>query len=114
MPNKEMIKKLRMAMAEIGFSQADLAKKLSVSRVIVNRWMQGDALPSTKNTKRIAEAVKKPLSYFLDDIQVVSETGNSRVSNKELELLKKEIELQKKEIELLKKEIEFLGEKLKK
>jgi len=72
---------LRRIREELGLTQAELAKRLSVSLVTVNRWERGHAKPSGLAARRIAElsaqlrrpaksppqAVPRPSGAFLGD-----------------------------------------------
>jgi RNA polymerase primary sigma factor len=48
---------LRNALGEAGYSQADLASELRVSRNAVSAWVCGLAIPHPKTLARIVEAL---------------------------------------------------------
>lgn len=59
----EKIKYLR---EQSGFSQAELAKKLSISRAAVNAWEMGLNVPSTKYVVELAKIFRVSTDYLLD------------------------------------------------
>jgi len=50
-----------------GWSQADLADKSGVSRVMVGKYERGEAVPSIDAAKKIADALKTSLDYLTGD-----------------------------------------------
>ena len=63
------------------WSQADLAKELSVSRIIVGKYERNEASPSIDIAKKIADAFDISLDYL------VGEGVNSRYSTKTIKLI---------------------------
>lgn len=59
----EKIKYLR---EQSGFSQAELAKKLCISRAAVNAWEMGLNVPSTKYVVELAKIFRVSTDYLLD------------------------------------------------
>ncbi len=58
-----------MARKLLGISQTDLAKKLCLSRQTLSYWENGTAIPRITQLEKLAAALKKDISYFLDDDQ---------------------------------------------
>lgn len=54
------------------WSQADLADKIEVSRVIVGKYERNDASPSVEIAKKIADAFEVSLDFFFGDGQNAS------------------------------------------
>lgn len=50
-----------------GWSQADLADKSGVSRVMVGKYERGEAVPSIDAAKKIADALETSLDYLTGD-----------------------------------------------
>lgn len=76
-----VIKMLRMLMAELNLSQAELAKKAGFSTVIVSKWLNGKAFPTKNTLTKIAKATHKPLDYFLCGDVELSNIGNTGGTN---------------------------------
>ena len=81
---------------------------------MVNRWVNGKALPTTKSLDKLASVFNVRVSYFYNEINnsgIINNGNNNTIQtntiNKELELLNRELEVQKKEIELLKEQIKI-------
>ncbi len=70
----EMIKKLR---SERGFSQVDLAEKLSVTKQCVSNWENGNILPSVEMLVKIASLFSVSTDYLLgfDDKKLIETSG---------------------------------------
>lgn len=54
---------------ERGWSQTDLAKLCSVSRVMVGKYERGEALPSIEAAKKIADAFEVSLDFLAGEGQ---------------------------------------------
>lgn len=106
---KNLIKLLKLN----NLTQKQLADKLKIKLQVVNRWVNGKALPTTKSLDKLASVFNVPVSYFYNEINnsVINNGNNNNIQNgninKELELLNRELEVQKKEIELLKEQIKI-------
>lgn len=50
-----MKRELRSLRAGAGLTQQQLADKLGVSHISVSRWERGEAIPSPKNIKKMAD-----------------------------------------------------------
>lgn len=107
---KNLIKLLKLN----NLTQKQLAEKLDIKLQVVNRWVNGKALPTTKSLDKLASVFGVPVSYFYNDINnsgIINNGNNNNNSiqnstiNKEIELLNRELEVQKKEIELLKEQM---------
>lgn len=105
---KNLIKLLKLN----NLTQKQLADKLDVKLQVVNRWVNGKALPTTKSLDKLASVFNVPVSYFYNEINnsgIINNGNNNTIQtntiNKELELLNRELEVQKKEIELLKEQL---------
>ena len=48
-----------------GFSQSELADKSGVSRVMIGKYERGEAIPSIKAEKKIADALEVSLDYLV-------------------------------------------------
>ena len=54
-----------------GFTQGELAKKLSVSTVTVCKWENGKTFPTPKRLKRVAEVLHTTVSDLLEEERAV-------------------------------------------
>jgi len=68
------VKRLWLAglLAERDMFPAELAKKLCVSRQLVNFWKNGDRNYTLEQAEKMAEIFGKPLDYFWRDGQARS------------------------------------------
>jgi len=107
---KNLIKLLKLN----NLTQKQLADKLKVKLQVVNRWVNGKALPTTKSLDKLASVFNVPVSYFYNEINnsVINNGNNNNIQNgninREIELLNKEMEVLNRQIEVLNKEIELL------
>lgn len=56
-----MIYRLKGMRITEGFTQVEFAKALGVTQTAVSSWETGHAVPSTRNIKKIAEVLDKPV-----------------------------------------------------
>ncbi|MFK5706036.1 helix-turn-helix transcriptional regulator [Ligilactobacillus sp. LYQ139] len=56
-----MIYRLKGMRITEGFTQIEFAKALGVTQTAVSAWETGRVVPSTKNIKKIAEVLNKPI-----------------------------------------------------
>jgi transcriptional regulator with XRE-family HTH domain len=59
--------KLKKARMDAGYTQNDLATKLTVSRAAIAKWEGDRGMPDVTNLKAIAEALSVSIDYLLDD-----------------------------------------------
>jgi len=59
-------KKIRLARVELDLNQSELAEKIGAKQKSISNYETGDALPSLMTFSKIAKALKKPASYFLE------------------------------------------------
>jgi transcriptional regulator with XRE-family HTH domain len=59
--------KLKKARMEAGYTQNELANKLTVSRAAIAKWESDRGMPDVTNLKAIAEALSVSMDYLLDD-----------------------------------------------
>lgn len=68
-------------------SQAELARKLSISPQAVGKWERGESMPDILTFDRLASVLGVDLNYFSDDVQeeagVRPEQGNTEPANSE-------------------------------
>lgn len=65
----EKLKKIRQ---EKGYSQADLAKLLQLSRASYFNWEKGKTKPNQKNLKQLSQIFKVDPTYFLSEHDIVN------------------------------------------
>ncbi|MDR0854627.1 MAG: helix-turn-helix domain-containing protein [Clostridiales Family XIII bacterium] len=72
----EKLKRLR---EKFGFTQAELADKLKLTRSAVNAWEMGNAVPSTEVIIKLARIFSVSADYLLgiDDVEMISVKGLS-------------------------------------
>ncbi|WP_337262934.1 MULTISPECIES: helix-turn-helix domain-containing protein [unclassified Serratia (in: enterobacteria)] len=56
--------RLNEALAELGLSQSELARRIAVTPQAVQRWCNGDSTPRAKALSALAEATGKPEHWF--------------------------------------------------
>jgi transcriptional regulator with XRE-family HTH domain len=76
--------KLKKARIEAGYTQNELANKLTVSRAAIAKWESDRGMPDVTNLKAIAEALSVSIDYLLDDGSVL----DFSVTNKPIDLTK--------------------------
>jgi transcriptional regulator with XRE-family HTH domain len=76
--------KLKKARMEAGYTQNELANKLTVSRAAIAKWESDRGLPDVTNLKAIAEALRVSMDYLLDD----GSNLDFSVTNKPIDLAK--------------------------
>jgi transcriptional regulator with XRE-family HTH domain len=59
--------KLKKARIEAGYTQNELANKLTVSRAAIAKWESNRGMPDVTNLKAIAETLSVSIDYLLDD-----------------------------------------------
>ena len=59
--------KLKKARIEAGYTQGELANKLTVSRAAIAKWESSRGMPEVTNLKNIAEVLGVSVDYLLDD-----------------------------------------------
>jgi transcriptional regulator with XRE-family HTH domain len=59
--------KLKKARIESGYTQNELANKLTVSRAAIAKWESDRGMPDVTNLKAIAETLSVSMDYLLDD-----------------------------------------------
>ena len=81
-------------------TQKELAKMLKIKLPVLNRWINGKAIPTTKSLDKLSSVLKVPVSYFYTGTTTETDSKQDTLKDKEIELLKKEIDLLKKEIKM--------------
>lgn len=59
--------KIKQARTESGFTQAELAEKLMVSRQAITKWEADKGIPDITNLKALVQLLQVSLDYLLDD-----------------------------------------------
>ncbi|MBQ9869874.1 MAG: helix-turn-helix transcriptional regulator [Ruminococcus sp.] len=67
--------KLKTARQQAGYSQEELAAKLSVSRSAVAKWETGKGMPDIENLKATAALLNVSIDYLLDEGEALSMTN---------------------------------------
>lgn len=62
-----LTEKLTRLRKEHGFSQLELAERLSVSRQAISKWEVGTAVPTTDNLRVLSELYGVSIDYLLSD-----------------------------------------------
>jgi transcriptional regulator with XRE-family HTH domain len=118
MKNELFRKNLKNLLVELDMSQQELADKMGIQRQQISYWIRGKNTPTDRSLKKIADALGKPINFFLENSGVNnSEVGSDNVKivnaektvkyirREEFEVLKKDIEIIKLQIELLKRDL---------
>lgn len=66
MDAKKLGKRIRLARVEADLTQTDLAIKIHAKQKSISRYETGAAIPTIDTLMKIASALKKPSSYFLE------------------------------------------------
>ena len=66
--------KIREARRKCGFSQEQLAEKMSVSRSAVAKWETDKGLPDVGNLKTLARLLRVSVDHLLDEAEAVDES----------------------------------------
>lgn len=107
--NENLIKKIKIAMAEVGLNQTSLAEKLGVKPNTISQWLSGTNSPKLETLKKVARATGKNINYFFDSSTQVS--GNSNVVGKNIDIsadVKKDIALLMAKMAAVESKIETL------
>lgn len=67
MDAKKIAKKIKLARVEADLTQTQLAQRIKAKQKSISRYETGASLPSLETLVKIAKALKKPASYFLDE-----------------------------------------------
>ena len=67
MDAKKLGKKIKMARVELDLNQTELADKIGAKQKSISRYETGASLPSLETLSKMAKALKRPASYFLDE-----------------------------------------------
>ena len=62
-----MEKSLKKARLEAGYTQEELAARLTISRAAVAKWESDRGMPDVSNLKALAEALNVSVDFLLDD-----------------------------------------------
>lgn len=66
MDPQKLGKKIKIARVELDLTQTDLAKKTGSLQKSISRYENGEAVPSLSTLEKLAKALKKPMSYFME------------------------------------------------
>ncbi|MCK9571876.1 MAG: helix-turn-helix domain-containing protein [Candidatus Omnitrophica bacterium] len=66
MDAKKLGKKIKIARIELDLNQTDLADKIKAKQKSISRYETGLSMPSIDTLVKIAKALEKPTSYFLE------------------------------------------------
>ena len=67
MDAKKLGKKIKMARIDLDMNQTEFAEKIGAKQKSISRYETGLSIPSIATLMKIAKALKKPASHFLDD-----------------------------------------------
>ena len=67
MDKQKLGKKIKLARVEMDLNQTQLAEKIKAKQKSISRYENGVAVPSLETLMKIAKALKKPPSYFVDE-----------------------------------------------
>ena len=106
---KDLIKKIKIAMIESGLNQVTLAEKMGKTHSAINKMLNGGSAITMVNLEKIAALTKRPVNYFFDSSTQVS--GNSNVVGKNINIsadVKKDIALLMAKMAAVESKIETL------
>ena len=67
MDAKKLGKKIKLARIELDMNQTEFADKIGAKQKSISRYETGLSVPSIATLMKVAKALKKPASHFLDD-----------------------------------------------
>jgi len=65
---KKVGKRIKLARIENDLNQTQLAQRINAKQKSISRYETSASLPSIETLMKIAKALKKPASYFLDEV----------------------------------------------
>jgi transcriptional regulator with XRE-family HTH domain len=68
MDAKKLGKRIRLARVEADLTQTQLARKMDAKQKSISRYETGASVPSVETLVRLAKVLKKPTTFFLDDL----------------------------------------------
>ncbi len=68
MDAKKLGKRIRVARVEADLTQTELANKIHAKQKSISRYETGASVPTIESLTKIASALKKPASYFLEGL----------------------------------------------
>ena len=67
MDAKKLGKKIKLLRIELDLHQEQLAEKIKSNQKSISRFENGESIPSLQTLEKLAKALKKPPSYFIDN-----------------------------------------------
>ncbi len=67
MDAKKLGKKIKLARVELEMTQTKLAQKIGAKQKSISRYESGKSVPKVETLTKLAKALKKPASHFLDE-----------------------------------------------
>ncbi len=67
MDAKKLGKKIKIARIELDMNQTNLADKIKAKQKSISRYETGLSMPSIETLVKMAKALKKSTSYFLEE-----------------------------------------------
>ena len=61
-------KKIWLARVEADLTQTELARKIHAKQKSISRYETGDSVPSVEILVKLANVLKKPTNYFLEEL----------------------------------------------
>ena len=68
MDAKKLGKRIKIARVEADLTQTGLAQKMHAKLKSISRYETGDSVPSVETLVKLAKVLKKPTTYFLDEL----------------------------------------------
>ena len=68
MDAKKLGKRIKLARVEADLTQTGLANKIHAKQKSISRYETGASVPTIETLTKIANALKKPVGYFLADL----------------------------------------------
>ncbi|MEO7046611.1 MAG: pentapeptide repeat-containing protein [Ferruginibacter sp.] len=79
--------KITAARKEINLSQADLAKRISISPQAVGKWERGESLPDITTLNRLAEIFGVDLNFFAENYKSSKVVERNEINEKQFDPL---------------------------
>lgn len=111
-------KKVKIALAENGVTQAELARKMGIPAPQLSHWLKGVYKPTSQNLQKLADALNRPINYFFDKSPIITGDNNNvnsrNSSDKDIIIMQQEIALMKKDIENINLRMQLLEDQKRK
>ena len=87
MDAKKLADRIRAGRMSRKMTQAELAAAVNVAPSTVGMWEQGRRIPDIENIEALADVYNVPVSYFVDDEDIIPQGGMTKRDKARLEAM---------------------------